>query len=255
MDCLEVINMIVEEHIQDLLKNGKIHLTLLDPDEQTPQEALKIAEEAVSAGSHGIMLGGSITNSQDLDATAQIIRENLDTPIILFPGNTTGVSKHAHAIFFMSVLNSTNPYWIIGAQALGAPLVKKTGIQTIPMGYIVVEPGGTAGWVGDAKAIPRNKPDIAVAYALAAEFLGMRFLYLEAGSGVDKHVPAEMIAAVKKYTNHTLIVGGGIRTREDAKLVASYGADIIVTGTVVEESSNVKNRVKTILDGINSVNP
>lgn len=244
--------MIVEEHVQNLLKKGKIHLTLLDPDEQTPQEALKKAKEAVAAGSHGIMLGGSITNSQDLDATAKIIRENLDTPIILFPGNTTGVSSYAHAIFFMSVLNSTNPYWIIGAQALGAPLVKRTGIQTIPMGYIIVEPGGTAGWVGDAKAIPRNKPDIAVAYALAAEFLGMRFLYLEAGSGVDKPVPTEMIGAVKKYTNHTLIVGGGIRTRDDAQKVAAAGADIIVTGTVVEESSNVKDRIRNILDGINS---
>jgi phosphoglycerol geranylgeranyltransferase len=153
----------------------------------------------------------------------------------------------------MSVLNSTNPYWIIGAQALGAPLVKRTGIQTIPMGYIIVEPGGTAGWVGDAKAIPRNKPDIAVAYALAAEFLGMRFLYLEAGSGVDKPVPTEMIGAVKKYTNHTLIVGGGIRTRDDAQKVAAAGADIIVTGTVVEESSNVKDRIRNILDGINSI--
>jgi phosphoglycerol geranylgeranyltransferase len=123
------------------------------------------------------------------------------------------------------------------------------------MGYIIVEPGGTAGWVGDAKSIPRNKPDIAVAYALAAEFLGMRFLYLEAGSGVDKHVPVEMIGAVKKYTNHTLIVGGGIRTREDAQQVAAAGADIIVTGTVVEESSNVKDKIRAILDGINSISP
>jgi len=244
--------MIVEDHVQDLLKKGKIHLTLLDPDEQTPQKALEIAEEAVAAGSQGIMLGGSITNAQDLDATAKILRENMEVPIILFPGNTNGVSSHAHAIFFMSVLNSTNPYWIIGAQALGAPMIKKTGIQTIPMGYIIVEPGGTAGWVGDAKAIPRNKPDIAVAYALAAEFFGMRFLYLEAGSGVDKHVPAEMIGAVKKYTNLTLIVGGGIRTKEDAQIVAAAGADIIVTGTVVEESSNVKDRIKAIMDGINS---
>jgi phosphoglycerol geranylgeranyltransferase len=120
------------------------------------------------------------------------------------------------------------------------------------MGYIIVEPGGTAGWVGDAKAIPRNKPDIAVAYALAAEFFGMRFLYLEAGSGVDKHVPAEMIGAVKKYTNLTLIVGGGIRTKEDAQIVAVAGADIIVTGTVVEEFSNVKDRIKAIMEGINS---
>ncbi|MEG3224325.1 MAG: geranylgeranylglyceryl/heptaprenylglyceryl phosphate synthase [Methanobacteriales archaeon Met13] len=245
--------MIVEEYLQELLKKGKVHLTLLDPEEQTPSEALKKSQEAVAAGSHGIMLGGSITNAHDLDATAKILRENLEVPIILFPGNTSGVSTYAHAIFFMSVLNSTNPYWIIGAQALGAPIIKRTGIQTIPMGYVVVEPGGTVGWVGDAKPIPRNKPDIAVAYALAAEFLGMRFFYLEAGSGVDKHVPAKMIGAVKKYTNLTLVVGGGIRTKEVAQIVAAAGADIIVTGTVVEESYDVKNRIKAIMDGINSI--
>jgi len=243
----------VEEHIQELLKKGKVHLTLLDPEEQTPSEALRKSQEAVAAGSHGIMLGGSITNAHDLDATAKILRENLEVPIILFPGNTSGVSSYAHAIFFMSVLNSTNPYWIIGAQALGAPVVKKTGIQTIPMGYVIVEPGGTVGWVSDAKPMPRKKPDIAVAYAMAAEFFGMRFLYLEAGSGVDKHVPVEMIGAVKKHTNLTLVVGGGIRTKEDAKIVAAAGADIIVTGTVVEESSDVKNRINAIINGINSI--
>jgi len=190
--------MNVESYLRERLKEKKLHLTLLDPEEQTPDKAVEIAKNAVAGGTDGIMLGGSTTDSIELDLTAKALQENVDVPIILFPGNISGVSKYADAIFFMSLLNSSNPYWIIGAPALGAPLVKKLGIETISMGYMVVEPGGTVGWIGDAKLIPRNKPDIAVAYAMAAEFFGMKLLYLEAGSGADQSIPEEMIAKVKK---------------------------------------------------------
>jgi len=245
--------MKVENYIKNTLKDHKIHLTLLDPEEQSPEKAVKIAQEAVSGGTDGIMLGGSTTQSDELDSTAKALQENIDVPIILFPGNITGVSKHADAIFFMSLLNSTNPYWIIGAQALGAPNIKKIGIETLPMGYIVVEPGGTVGWVGDAKLIPRSKPDIAVAYAMAAECLGMKLIYLEAGSGAANHIPEEMIAAVKKMTDLVVIVGGGIRDGETAALVAKAGADIVVTGTVVEDCSDVKNKIEELVEGVRSV--
>jgi phosphoglycerol geranylgeranyltransferase len=199
------------------------------------------------------MLGGSTTDSQELDETAKLLQKNLDVPIILFPGNTTGVSAYADAIFFMSLLNSNNPYWIVGAQALGAPKIKKIGIETIPMGYLIVEPGETAGWVGDAKLIPRRKPDLAVAYALAAEFMGMRLFYLEAGSGAAEIIPQEMIQKVKMFTNHMVIVGGGIRTGEAARKVAQAGADIIVTGTVVENTSHIKEKISEIVEGLKSV--
>ena len=242
--------MEVENYLKNRLKDHKIHLTLIDPEEQGPEEAVKISKEAVAGGTDGIMLGGSTTQSYELDSTAKALKENLEVPIILFPGNTTGVSKYADAIFFMSLLNSTNPYWITGAQALGAPLVKKVGIETLPMGYIVVEPGGTAGWVGDAKLIPRNKPDIAVAYAMAAECLGMRLFYLEAGSGADKHIPETMISLVKKMTNLIVVVGGGIRDGETAARVVKAGADIVVTGTVVEEVSDIKNKIHELVEGI-----
>jgi len=132
------------------------------------------------------MIGGSTgASGLVLDQTILKIKEVTDLPTILFPGSAAGVSAYADAIFFMSLLNSNNPYWIIGAQALGSPKIKKIGIETIPMGYVIVQPGGTAGWVGDAKLIPRNKADIAAAYAMAAEFLGMRLFYLEAGSGAE----------------------------------------------------------------------
>jgi len=245
--------MKVENYINTALKDHKIHLTLLDPEKQSPEEAVRIAKEAISGGTCGIMLGGSTTELTELDATAKALQESIDVPVILFPGNISGVSRYADAIFFMSLLNSTNPYWITGAQALGAPAIKKMRIEILPMGYLVVEPGGTVGWVGDAKLIPRNKPDIAAAYAIAAECLGMRLLYLEAGSGADKHIPEAMIAGVKKMTDLIVIVGGGIRDGKTAARVAKAGADIVVTGTIVEDSSDVKDKIEELVEGIKSV--
>ena len=242
--------MNVENYLKDTLENHKIHMTLIDPDEQTPEEAVQMAVDAQKAGTDAIMLGGSITDQEVLNLTAKALKENVDVPIILFPGNVTGVSKYADAVLFMSLLNSTNPYWITGAQALAAPSIKKMGLETIPMGYLIVEPGGTVGWVGDAKAVPRNKSDLAVAYALAAEFFGMRVIYLEAGSGADSHVPLDFILKVKKLTNLMVIVGGGIRTAEDARKVRDAGADIIITGTVVEESEDAYNKIKELTDAI-----
>ncbi len=245
--------MNVTNYLRERLKDHKLHFTLIDPEEQNPDKAVEIAKNAISGGTDAIMLGGSTTDSIELDLTAKALQENIDIPIILFPGNTSGVSKHADAVFFMSLLNSTNPYWIIGAQVLGAPMIKKFGIETISMGYLVVEPGGTVGWVGDAKLIPRGKPDIAVAYAMAAEFYGMKLFYLEAGSGADQHVPLEMITKVKKSTDLILVVGGGIRNGETARKIAEAGADIIVTGTVLENNSKVEDKIKELVDGINSL--
>lgn len=245
--------MNVTNYLKERLKDHKLHFTLIDPEEQNPDKAVEIAKNAISGGTDAIMLGGSTTDSIELDLTAKALQENIDIPIILFPGNTSGVSKHADAVFFMSLLNSTNPYWIIGAQVLGAPMIKKFGIETISMGYLVVEPGGTVGWVGDAKLIPRGKPDIAVAYAMAAEFYGMKLFYLEAGSGADQHVPLEMITKVKKSIDLILVVGGGIRNGETARKIVEAGADIIVTGTVLENNSKVEDKIKELVDGINSL--
>jgi len=242
--------MNVEKYLNDTLKEHKMHITLIDPDEQTPEEAVEIAKQAQKAKSDAILLGGSITEQEVLNLTAKELKENVDLPIILFPGNITGVTKYADALLFMSLLNSTNPYWITGAQALAAPSVFKIGLETIPMGYLIVEPGGTVGWVGDAKAVPRNKSDLAVAYSLAAQYMGMKVIYLEAGSGADKHVPVEFIMKVKKLTDLIVIVGGGIRTAKDAQEVKQAGADIIITGTVVEESDDVYNKIKELTDVI-----
>ena len=241
----------VENYIRDILKTRKLHFTLIDPDEQTPEKALKIATEAIEGGSDGIMIGGSTVDGDDVDNTCKILSENIAVPIIIFPGNISSVSKYADGIFYMSYVNSTNPYWINGAQALAAPAVKASGIEVLPMAYMVVEPGGTVGWVGDAKLVPRNKPKIPAIFAMSSEMFGMRFFYLEAGSGADKPIPPEMVAYSKRATEDMIVlVGGGIRDGKAAYAAAKAGGDIIVTGTVVEEVDDVRSKIQEITGAI-----
>ena len=161
----------VENYIRDILKTRKLHFTLIDPDEQTPEEALDIATQAIEGGSDGIMIGGSTVNGDDVDNTCKILSENIAVPIIIFPGNTSSVSSYADAIFYMSFVNSRNSYWINGAQALAAPAVKASGMEILPMHYMVVSPGGTVGWVGDANLVPRNSSILKPAQVLLNLFL------------------------------------------------------------------------------------
>jgi phosphoglycerol geranylgeranyltransferase len=227
-----------------------IHITLIDPEKVTPPQASRIAMKAKASGTAAIMIGGStFASTAHLDSVVRIVRRTVKIPIILFPNNVSGISRYADAIWFMSLLNSVDPYFLMGAQVLGAPLVKKYHLEPIPLGYIIVGEGGTAGVVGKAVAVPYNKPELAVAHALAGQYLGMRFIYLEAGSGAKNPVPPEMIRAVKHYIDVPLIVGGGIRSRGQALVAASAGADIIVTGNVVEDIG-VRRKVSEIIEGI-----
>lgn len=244
--------MKVEERLKEVIaRDGAAHLTLIDPDKQEPEEAGKIAGQAADAGTDGIMVGGSTrAGGEVLDQTLVQIKKATDLPTILFPASAAGVSGHADAIFFMSLLNSKDLGYVTGAQVLGAPMVRESGIEPLPMAYLVVEPGGAAGEVGKADLIPRGDPDRAVAYALAAQYLGMRFVYLEAGSGAEEPVPPEMVERVKGAIDATLIVGGGIRTPEIAAERVKAGADIIVTGTLVEEAADRVKRIKELVEAV-----
>jgi phosphoglycerol geranylgeranyltransferase len=241
----------VEKYLLAKVKaEGSIHLTLIDPEKVTPQQAVKICKNAKESGTAAIMVGGSTFVSQaHLDDVLQAIHKAVEISTILFPNNITGISRYADAVWFMSLLNSVDPYFLVGAQILGAPLVKKYGLEPISMGYIIVGDGGTAGIVGKAIPIPYNKPELAAAHALAAQYLGMRFIYLEGGSGAKNPVPPEMIRTVKSLVDATLIVGGGIKTKEQALTAVSAGADIIVTGNVVETAGS-EQKVAEIISGI-----
>ena len=229
---------------------GTIHITLIDPEKVTVEDASRIAGNSKESGTAAIMIGGSTFVSQThLDDVVKAIKSRVNIPTILFPNNVTGISSHADALWFMSLLNSVDPYFLIGAQILGAPLVKKYGLEPLPMGYVIVGEGGTAGIVGKAISVPYNKPELAAAHALAGQYLGMRFIYLEGGSGAKNPVPPEMIGAVKHVLEVPLIVGGGIRTKEQALAAASAGADIIVTGNLTETSGS-KQKIAEMIEAI-----
>ncbi len=243
-----------EKYLLEKIKTeGSIHLTLIDPEKVSSQDASLIAENSKNSGTAGIMIGGSTFISEThLDDVVTAIKSSVNIPTILFPNNVTGISRFADAIWFMSLLNSVDPYFLIGAQILGAPIVKKYGLEPLSMGYIIVGEGGTAGIVGKAISVPYYKPELAAAHALAGQYLGMRFIYLEGGSGAKNPVPPEMIGAVKRVLEIPLIVGGGIRTKEQAIAAASAGADIIVTGNVTETSDS-KQKIAEIVAAIRKV--
>ena len=244
----------VEEYLLNKIQeDGAIHFALLDPEKFSPESAAKAAGEVESCGTAAIMVGGStIASTSHLDAVVKAVKKAMKIPVILFPNNITGISKYADAIWFMSLLNSSDPYFITGAQTLGAPIIRKFGLETISLGYVTVGEGGAVSVVGRACPIPHDKPGLAVAHALAAQYFGMRFFYLEAGSGAKRPVPDEMIRMVKSILKIPLIVGGGVRTAEQARNVVDAGADAIVTGTITEEEGNLTDKIRALVTSIKS---
>ena len=245
--------MTVYESLLERRKRVRLHMTLLDPDKQTAEEAGRLASGAARSGSDAIMIGGSTGVTQEkADAPVLALQSAVSIPTLLFPASAANLSRHADALYFMSLLNSRDPRLIVGEQRRAAPLVKKWGLETIPMAYLVIEPGMRAGEVGRADPILRSKPEEAVEYALAAQMLGMRLVYLEAGSGAPEPVPSEMIRAVRAAIDIPLVVGGGIRTAEAAGAVARAGADVVVTGTVVEREKDGE-ALRRIIEAVKAV--
>lgn len=226
-------------------------MTLIDPASQDPPRAGKLAEEVERAGSDYIMIGGSTSVSSTMvDETVREIKARSSIRTILFPGSAEMVSPNADAIFFMTLMNSRNPKYIMGHQVLASRSIKKSGMETISMGYVVFEPGMTVGRIGEADLVPSDPPEKAISYAIAAEMFGMKLVYFEAGSGATEHVSPETIRLVKNEISIPLIVGGGIRTKEAARKVAVAGADIVVTGTLTEKSNSVYEDLLPIIEAI-----
>jgi phosphoglycerol geranylgeranyltransferase len=225
----------VYEYLLERRAKAPLHMTLLDPDKQTPDEAGPMAAHASKAGTDAIMVGGSTGVTQDkVDETVLAIKGAARVPVILFPASAANLSPHADAIYFMSLLNSREPRFIVGEQRIAAGVIRAWGLETIPMAYLVVEPGMRAGQVGHADLLPRTNPTLAVQYALAAQMLGMKLVYLEAGSGAPEPVPAGLVRAVKAAVDIPVVVGGGVRSPAAAAALAHAGADAVVTGTIVE---------------------
>jgi phosphoglycerol geranylgeranyltransferase len=238
----------VKARLWKRLEREKLHMTLIDPEDHPGRSAVKIAKAAERAGSDAIMIGGSTGYTHgDLDDTVSAIKAEVKLPVIIFPTSASLLTPRADAIYFMVMMNSRDPRFLTREQMRGAPLVRLIGIEPISMGYIIVEPGMKVGQVGSAELVPRDDAATAAAYALAAEFLGMACVYLEAGSGAPEPVPPAMVRTVRSAISVPLLVGGGIRKPAQARAAARAGADIIVTGTAVERSTNPDRKLRELV--------
>lgn len=225
----------------ELKQKNALLFVLIDSEVSNLESSKKLAKNAEKIGASAILVGGSSALDQiEMAKVVKGIKKGIKIPIILFPGNITGVVPEADAILFSSLMNSENPYFITQAQALGAPNVLKFGLEPLPTAYLVIGEGTSAWFIGSARGIPFEKPKIAAAYALAAQFLGMRFVYLEAGSGAKSTVTPEMIKTVRAAFNGFLIVGGGIKNTKTAKDLVKAGADALVIGTFLEKGGSIK---------------
>ena len=232
----------VESYFKSELKNKNALLfVLIDSEVSNIESSSKLAQDVEKIGASAILVGGSsATDQMEMAQVVKGIKKGIKIPIILFPGNVTGVVPDADAILFSSLMNSENPYFITQAQALGAPSVLKFGLEPLPTAYLVIGEGTSAWFVGSARGIPFDKPKIAAAYSLAAQFLGMRFVYLEAGSGAKSNISPEMVKTVRKLFNGFLIVGGGIKDVKTASGLVKAGADALVIGTFLEKGGSLK---------------
>ncbi len=239
----------VKNNLYEKLKHEKLHFSLFDPEKLTPEKAADFAEKVTEFGSDAIMIGGS--TAQNVDLVTKAIRESTKLPIILFPNSANGLSKYADAVFFMSLLNSNKREFLVGEQVKGAPIIFEHGIEPIPMGYIVINTGEPTA-VEKIAQIQRLTKEEIVNYALAAEYFGMDLVYLEAGSGATRSVSEDIIEAVKQKLKIPLIVGGGINGPVTALRKLDAGADIIVTGTVIERAYG---KVAEIIDAVKKYKP
>ncbi len=216
---------------------GAGFFSLLDPDRLDKEDLVRTAVMCAENGADAILVGGSFLMCTDFDRMVRAIQQAVEIPVIIFPGpDTNQISAAADAILFLSMISGRNPDLLIGQQVKAAPLLKAYGLEAISTGYILVDSGQptTAEFISNTRPVPRNKPDIAKAHALAAQYLGMQCVYLDAGSGAGQMVPEEMIEAVSSYISIPVIAGGGIRRPEDAGARVRAGASFVVVGSILE---------------------
>jgi putative glycerol-1-phosphate prenyltransferase len=249
--------MTVYQTLLDVLhRRGAGFLVLLDPDEHPADAIARCAVLSESQGADGILIGGSLMFNDGFDKAVETVKKSVRIPLILFPGNSLQLSRHADAVLFMSLLSGRNSHYLIGEQATAAPIVRVLGIEPIGMAYLLVESGTTttAEFMSHTKPIPRAKPEIAAAHALAAEYLGMKLVYLEAGSGAEQTVPESMIRVVREAVSIPIVVGGGIRTPAQAKAKVEAGASFVVVGNALENNAG-PDLVRAFADAIHRAAP
>lgn len=220
--------------------NQKLLAILLDPDKTSLESLPFLIEKINDSNANLIFVGGSLLFKNVLDEFIEIVKNNTQLPVILFPGNAVQVSNKADGILFLSLISGRNPEFLIGNQVIAAPLLKNSNLEILSTGYMLIESGRetTASYISNTKPIPRHKPEIAMATALAGEMLGHQLIYLDGGSGAQVEVPSSMIKMVATHTSIPIIVGGGIKSTQQMEEAHKNGADIVVIGTALELDIN-----------------
>lgn len=219
------------------LERGKLFSLLIDPEKYSEASLIRTVKAAEIAEIDFYLVGGSII-SDKIDGSIDIIKRYTEKPVLIFPGSLLQISTQADGILLLSLISGRNPEYLIGNQVIAAPYLKQSGLEVISTGYMLIESGTTSSveYVSNTKPIPSGKTDLAVATAIAGEMLGHKLIYLEAGSGAHATVKPTLIEAVKKNINIPLMVGGGIRRKDDVIRMYDAGADVVVVGNAVEEN-------------------
>ena len=217
--------------------NEKLLAILIDPDKISLKEIKTIVKKIEQAGADFISVGGSFLSKNYFNKLIKKLKKHTRIPVIIFPGSTMQISPKADAILFLSLISGRNPEYLIGKHIEAAPIIKSIQIETIPTAYILIENPytTTVEYITQTRPIPRKKIDLAVATAMAGELLGLKLIYLEAGSGAQKHIPLKMIKKVSSQTNLPVIVGGGVKSKNEVSQIWNAGADLVVVGTAFEE--------------------
>ena len=231
-------------------EKGAGYIVLIDPDKNSEKMLEEKISKINSFDVDAIFVGGSLILDNNCERRVAMIKSLSELPVIFFPGGISQLNKHYDAMLFMSILSGRNPHYLIGEQVIAAPIVKDLGIEAIPTGYLIVDGGNNSSvqFMSGSNPIPIEKPDILVAHALAAQYLGKKLVYLESGSGAINPIPNQLVETVNNYIDIPIIVGGGIRTPESAYEKVQAGASFIVTGTVIEDD-NI-NIIKEFADAI-----
>ena len=233
-------------------KMGAGFLMLIDPDKTTPENLPGLIEKACDAGVDAFLVGGSLLLTPDFDAYIKTFKQySKDKPIIIFPGGVHQISAHADAILFLSLLSGRNADHLVGTQVQASPIIHSLKLEPISTAYLLIESGEvtSAEFMSGTRPLPRHKPEIAVAHALTAQYFGFKLLYLEGGSGAKFSVPPSLIRAITSTVEIPVIVGGGIRTPEEAAEKVEAGASFVVTGTILE-AQNDSNFIQSFASAI-----
>ena len=249
-------NKNIYQSILNNANNGiKMFGVLIDPDKQNVKSLIETIKLCNETKVDFFFVGGSIITHGDMQKTTRLIKENSTKPIIIFPGNPDQISDYADAILFLSLISGRNPEFLIGHQVTAAPLIKKTTLEVIPTGYLLVDCGTTttAIYVSDTNPIPHDNAEIAANTALAGEYLGLKLTYIDGGSGAKKCISTGMISKTKEALNGPLIIGGGIRTPQAAQEIYKAGADIIIVGNGAEQNRNLITEIAEMKETFNSL--